>query len=119
MKPIKSSHPIKEYNGFWWIGLISEIDENQGDVKVDFFHPHGPRKTFNWLLSGDTCYVPLKNILCIISTPVTTTGRTYKISGVDYENTLLALEKQKKKKKKIRYTVTLYFYSFCLYFNIF
>ena len=61
-------------------------------VKVDFMHPHGPRKTFNWPESDDTCYVPTKNILCVISTPTTSTGRMYKITDEDYQKTVSAFD---------------------------
>ena len=35
------------YNSFWWVGLVNKVDEEQGDVDVQFMHPHGPWKTFN------------------------------------------------------------------------
>ena len=42
---------------------MNKVDEEQGDVDVQFMHPHGPRKTFNWPQGGDSCYVPIKNVL--------------------------------------------------------
>ena len=51
-------------------------------------HPHGPQKTFNWPQGGDSCYVPIKNIVCAIQTPITTTGRTYRICNEDYDKTV-------------------------------
>ena len=59
------------YNSFWWVGMVTDVHAKQGDVKVDFMHPHGPRKTFNWSQSEETCYVPMKNIPCVISAPTT------------------------------------------------
>ena len=35
------------YDSFWWVGLVTQVDVEQGDVKVQFIFPHGPRKTFN------------------------------------------------------------------------
>ena len=29
---------------------------------VDFMHPNGPRKMFNWLQSGGASYAPMKNM---------------------------------------------------------
>lgn len=29
---------------FWWVGLCLEIDTAQSDLKIQFFHPHGPAK---------------------------------------------------------------------------
>ena len=43
--------------------------------KVDFMHPNGPRKMFNWLQSGGSSYAPMKNIICVISAPTTYTGK--------------------------------------------
>ena len=71
--------------------MVTDADAEQGDIKVDFMHPHRPCKTPNWPQSGDTCYVPMNNILCVIFAPTTSTGRSYKIADVDYQNTLSAL----------------------------
>ena len=35
------------YDSFWWVGLVTQVDVEQGDVKVQLMFPHGPRKTFN------------------------------------------------------------------------
>ena len=35
-----------------------------------------------------SCYVPIKKILCQISSPTTTTGPTYKITDEEYDNTM-------------------------------
>ena len=77
------------YDTFWWIGMIENIDENASDLKIKFLHPHGPSKSFYWPSRDDTCYVPITNILCLISPPSTSTGRTYKILDDDYDNTVL------------------------------
>ena len=66
------------YDSFWWVGLVTQVDVEQGDVKVQLMFPRGPRKTFNWPDTEDSCYGPIKNIICQISSPTTTTGRTYK-----------------------------------------
>ena len=64
----------------WWVDLVTQVDVEQSDVKVQFMFPRGPCKTFNWSETEDSCYVPIKNILCQISSPATTTGQTYKIT---------------------------------------
>ncbi len=79
------------YNSFWWVGIVNKIDVEQGDVNVNFLHPHGPRKTFNWPQREDSCFVPMKNVLCIVS-PTTSTGRTYKINEEDYQKTVTAFD---------------------------
>ena len=54
------------YDSFWGGGLVTQVDVEQGGVKVQFMFPYGPRKTFNWPETEDSCYVPIKNILCQI-----------------------------------------------------
>ena len=75
------------YDSFWWVGLVTQVD-----VKVQFMFPHGPCKTFNWPETEDSCYVPIKNILCQISSPTTTTGWTYKITDEEYDKTISACQ---------------------------
>ena len=53
--------------------------------------PHGPRKTFNWQETEDSCYVPIKNILCQIYSPATTTGRAYKIIDEEYDKNMISV----------------------------
>ena len=79
------------YNSLWWVGIVTEVNAEEGDVTVKFMHPHGPRKTFNWPEIDDTCFVPIKKILCIIS-PITSTGRTYKITDQEYKRTISAFQ---------------------------
>ena len=73
------------------MGLVTQVDVEQGDVKVQFIFPHGPRKTFNWPETEGSCYAPTKNILCQIS-PTTTTGWTYKIRDEEYDKTVSACQ---------------------------
>ena len=80
------------YNSFWWVGLVTQVDVEQGDVKVQLMFPRGPRKTFNWPDTEDSCYGPIKNIICQISSPTTTTGRTYKITDKEYDKTISACQ---------------------------
>ena len=75
------------YDSFWWVGLVTQVD-----VKVQFMFPHGPCKTFNWPETEDSCYVPIKNILCQISSPITITGWTYKITDEEYDKTISACQ---------------------------
>ena len=78
---------------FGGIALVDNVDKDQGDVYVHFMHPHGPRKTFNWPQRADSCHIPVKNIVCAIQAPTTTTGRTYKICNKDYNDTVAAYAK--------------------------
>ena len=80
------------YNYFWLVGLVTQVDVEQGNVKVQLMFPHGPHKTFNWPETEDSCYVPIKNILCQISSPTTITGQNYKKTDEEYDNTISAYQ---------------------------
>ena len=71
------------YDGNWWIGLIRETSENEGDVQISFLHPHGPAASFHWPSREDICYVPLQCILRVIVTPSTPNGRQYYLDNED------------------------------------
>ena len=62
------------YNTFWWVGILTEVNVHEGDLKIEFLHPHGPRKTFSWPSVADKCFVSVSNILCIITAPTTIIG---------------------------------------------
>ena len=51
------------YNLLWWVHYVNKVDEELGDVDVQFMHCHGPWKTFNWQQGGDSCYALIKNIV--------------------------------------------------------
>ena len=36
------------YDTFWWFGIVTEVNVHEGDLKIEFLHPDGPRKTFSW-----------------------------------------------------------------------
>ena len=72
--------------------MVTQVDVEKGDVKVQFMFPHGPRKTFNWRETEGSCCVPVKNILCQISSPTTTTEWTYKIRDEEYDKTISACQ---------------------------
>ncbi len=83
-----------QYDSFWWVGLVQEIDQEQEDILVKFMHPHGPSLYFTWPTRDDQCWVPFDMFICRVDTPDTTTGRTYKISESDYTRIIsLDLEK--------------------------
>ena len=44
-----STYLLCKYNDQYWIGIVPDIDEATGDVKVKFMHPHYPGISFFWL----------------------------------------------------------------------
>ena len=83
------------YNTFWWVGIVTEVNIHESDLKIEFLHPHGPRKTFSWPSVADKCFVPALNILGIITAPTTITGRIYQIWDTDFEQSFKAYENHK------------------------
>ena len=73
------------YDIFWWIGIVTKVNVHESDLKIEFLHPHGPRKTFSWLSLPDKCFISVSKILCIIIAPTTITGQIYQISDTDFE----------------------------------
>ena len=76
------------YDSDWYIGLVKEICDAEGDIQVRFMHPKGPGKPDNcffWPSAEDICFIPQHDILCSISAPIpsTKTARKYKVSLFD------------------------------------
>ena len=74
---------------------MTEVNVHEGDMKIEFLHPHGPRKTFSWPFVADKCFVPVTNVLCVITAPTTITGQMCRSSETDFEQTLKAYENHK------------------------
>ncbi|MFZ2538858.1 MAG: hypothetical protein WAX04_08140 [Oscillospiraceae bacterium] len=71
------------YVGFWWIGSIRSISDEEDDLEIVFMHPHGPVQSFKWPQREDVCWVAKEHILCSIQAPTTNTGRSYTIVAAD------------------------------------
>ena len=64
IKILKPSDLIAcNYDSFWWIGMIAEVDIHNGDLKIKCMHPRGPSKSFSWPSRDDYCWVPIVNII--------------------------------------------------------
>ncbi|KAI4788917.1 hypothetical protein KUCAC02_002002 [Chaenocephalus aceratus] len=54
------------YDKNWWIAKAVTVDAPHQDVKVEFFHPHGPNTRFypKEVEGGkDMCFIPFDHIL--------------------------------------------------------
>ena len=77
------------YDSFWWVGFLTQVDVEQGDVKVQFMLPHGPRKN----LIGQKLKI---HAMCQSKTffvrylllPQQLDGRTYKVTDEEYYKTI-------------------------------
>ena len=45
------------YNIFWWVGKMTEVNKHKGDLKIELFRQHRPKKTFRWSSAADKCFV--------------------------------------------------------------
>ena len=55
------------YDTFWCVDKVFKVNVPEGDLKIEFLHTHGPRKTFSWPSVDDKCFVPASDILCVIT----------------------------------------------------
>ena len=70
---------VCSYDDFLWLGLLSELDTESKDAKVNFLHPHLPGCSFAWPRREDICWVPIENRVMMVEAPRTSTlsGRQY------------------------------------------
>ena len=48
MKNIKGFSSVScIYDTSWWAGIVTEMNVHEGDLKIEFLHPHGSRKAFS------------------------------------------------------------------------
>ena len=60
-----------------WIGLITDIDMEEKDAKIEFPHSSLPSTSFVWSQRDDLYWVSFSNINCKINVPLATSlGRT-------------------------------------------
>lgn len=69
------------YDGQWWLAEVNDISEENKDVHVMFYHPPGPRTSFQ-KNKKDQAWVPMKNVLRKLNALElsTVTGRSYTIT---------------------------------------
>ena len=65
-----------EYDGFWWLGCVVEMQPESRLVKVNFLHPHGPAPSFFYPEREDIHEIDVSDVLTSAAR-MTATGRTY------------------------------------------
>ena len=91
-----------KYDGFWWIGLIQELDQELEDAQVKFMHPHGPTTSVYCPTRDDICWVPFSEILCSVQPPTTYSGRAYIIDPKDIQKINQVYQQQQR--ESVTYT---------------
>ena len=85
---------IKEHDNRWYFALVKNVCHEEEDAELIFLHPPGPAVSFFWPQREDCCFLPLDNILCIVSVPETSSsGRTYYFAQNDVKLTELHFSK--------------------------
>ena len=79
------------YDEFWWLGIAEDVSEL--DIEVRFMHPHGPVKKYFRPISNDECWVLNSEVICLISTLTTISGRKYNATDFDLKNISSWLQK--------------------------
>lgn len=70
------------YDDKCFVGLVTDYGEEAGDYRVSFLHPDvtSSYKSLFWPEKRDICWMLKKDIITVIDTPSTKTGRQYHIS---------------------------------------
>ena len=69
------------YDTTWWIGVILNVFEAEGDAEIQLMHFNDKTRTLKWLVREDKCLFPLTKILCKICAPsaITSYHRQYRL----------------------------------------
>lgn len=68
-----SQYVLCTYDDIPYVGLIEEISDEQEDCKINFMHKVSKNK-FSFPATEDTCWVLIKNIVCVLSPPKLNAG---------------------------------------------
>ena len=58
-------------DGHWWLGVVLDHSEENGDYSVKLMSPKGHSKVFKWLAREDIWWIPKTDILCVTAAPTT------------------------------------------------
>ena len=64
-----------QYDGWWWLGMITSQDQREREVAISFLNPRGPARSFTYPERPDNLVVGMGDILTT-APPTTATGRT-------------------------------------------
>ncbi len=79
------------YDNRWYLGCVLQTFPEDAEVKVSFLHPAGPFHSFCYPAGRpDILVVPSENILTLAD-PMTSTGRTYRITENETQRVIQAL----------------------------
>ena len=72
------NYVIVDYLNDWWVGFVVEKDNAKEMARINFLHPKGPAKSFQYPSKPDVLDVPFCDILSEADMS-TATGPNYKL----------------------------------------
>ena len=70
------------YDTHWFVGCIEERSDTEHDIKVNFMKRE-VGVTLTWPTRKDICWIPIQDVICLISVPARSSGRQYSLSETD------------------------------------
>ena len=64
-----------QYDGWWWLGMVTSQDQREREVAINFLNPRGPARSFTYPERPVNLVVSMGDILTTAH-PTTATGRT-------------------------------------------
>ena len=52
-----------QYDGWWWLGMVTSLDQREREVAIDFLIPLGPARSFTYPERPDNLVVDIGDIL--------------------------------------------------------
>ena len=64
-----------QYDGWWWLGMVTSQDQREREVAINFLNPRGPARSITYPKQPDNLVVSMGDILTTAH-PTTAIGRT-------------------------------------------
>lgn len=79
------------YDDHWWLGCVIRTYPETSEAQVNFLHPHGPARAFQYPQRPDILTVSMQDILTTGLEPATVTGRSYMLTQLEMSSASTAL----------------------------
>ena len=88
-----------QYDRWWWLGMVTSLDQKEREVAINFLHPSGPARSFSYPERPDNLVVGMEDIITTAN-PTTATGRTYTLKKEHMAQVSNALEEWLQRKNR-------------------
>ena len=51
--------------GWWWLGMVTSLDQREREVAIDFLNPHGPARSFTYTERPDKTWETSKPLFTL------------------------------------------------------